>query len=603
MKIVKRFGLALILLAPWCRGASDLAEFERFAIRAKQLGATHVVITDDLPPALWQFDTPGDPYPAWFIYQPGLLKIFPPAEVAPYENRDYSEKVAALLQARCEILRRHGLKAAYHTNEPQVLPEAFFTAHPELRGPRVDQPNRSRKARFAPCVDRPETLALYREAMQKLLARLPEVDMFSFLTTDSGSGLCWAPGLYPDANGPSFCERRPMEDRAAGFLKALEDAAAQSGRHITVDLVEITPRQWMLPTFDRPQEMARKLPAGLAIDHFEGPDGKRLPVRNFGGGTGEFYPVVGVPRAVTVMRGLMGASQPGAPLVVSFGDPASLDLNFRILEQYEKSKPKTEIEMLSALREVGVELAGKEKADDLLSLWLDTADAERYLGTLNFGPVLTMGDILARWINRPFVPFPGDLVPAEKNYYRKFLMQAKGEEQADDLVDIQAMRMYEGWGARLLVQNIIAKVTASLNRAEAADARLKPGAAWDLLGERLAALECFVETVDHAVEYQAQLDRTKQSGVSPDPNPPLGTRSSWDRVDLQRIARDEIDNTARLRQLLVTAKGPLIDTASTPDEETIRKLGPELPEQLKHKIDTMNAHWEDYRHLYTLPNP
>ncbi len=80
-----------------------------------------------------------------------------------------------------------------NANLPQVLPEPFFSAHPELRGPRVDQVNRFRTPRFAPCVDQPQTLGLYREAMQNLLARCPEVEVFNFLTTDSGSGFCWVP--------------------------------------------------------------------------------------------------------------------------------------------------------------------------------------------------------------------------------------------------------------------------------------------------------------------------------------------------------------------------------------------------------------------------
>jgi aromatic ring-opening dioxygenase catalytic subunit (LigB family) len=70
-----------------------------------------------------------------------------------------------------------------------------------------------------------------------------------------------------------------------------------------------------------------------------------------------------------------------------------------------------------------------------------------------------------------------------------------------------------------------------------------------------------------------------------------------------RLARNEIDNAMRLRQLLLSAKGPLLDLAPTPAEETIRRLGPDLPAQLKRKMDIMNAHWEDYKRLFTTPNP
>jgi hypothetical protein len=599
--------LAYLAVASPSPAASGLETFERIAIRAKQLGATHVVITEDIPPALWEMDVPGDPYPAWYMYHPGLLKIFPPAALEKYVDKDYAERVAALFQARCEVLRRLGLKAAYNANEPHVLPEAFFADHPDLRGPRVDHPNRSRTPRFAPCVDQPATLALYREALQNLLKRLPEVEVFSFTTTDAGSGLCWTPALYPGLNGPSWCQRRPMEDRVAGFLTALNDAAGQMGRQIAVDLVEIAPRQWMTPTFDHPDLIARKLPAGMAVNHLEGPDGHRLAIRRFGAGAGEFAPVVGVPRPIATMRGLMaGGRAPGGKLVVSMGDPAGADLNFKVLEAFRNSGPRNEVDLWTTLHDLASQTAGKDRADDLLSLWMATDEAERYLGTLNFGPVLTMGGLLARWINRPLVPFPEKLTNAEKAYYRPYLFQAKGEEQADDLIDIQAMRMYEGWGARLLVQNIIEKVTGSLNRAETLTLRLREGSAspgeWELLGQRLAALQCLVHGAGDIVEYQAQLDRAKGLGTKPEPDPVLGAQSGWDRTDLMRLARNEIDNAMRLRQLLLSAKGPLLDMASTPAEESSRKLGPDLPAQLAHKMEIMNAHWEDYKLLFTTPN-
>jgi len=605
-----RYLAALVCMAAarCCRADADPDVFERFAARARQLGATHVAITEDIPPSLWEMDVPGDPYPAWYVYHPGLLKVFPPAALEKYVDTGYAERVAALLEARCRVLRRLGLKAFYSANEPHVLPEAFFRDHPELRGPRVDHSNRSRAPRFAPCVDRPETLALYAEAMRKLLERLPEVEVFSFTTTDAGSGLCWTPALYPGLNGPSWCQRRPMEDRVAGFLTALNNAATGMGRHITVDLVEIAARSWMLPTFDRPELIARKLPAGLAVNHLEGPDGRRVAIQRYGGGGGEFAPVVGVPRPIALMRALMaGTRAPGTRLVVSPGNPANAGLTLDVLEAYRNAAPRNEVDLWTALHSLAFRAAGKDKADDLISLWMATDDAERYLGTLNFGPILTMGGILGRWVNRPLVPFPENLTDAEKSYYRPFLFQAKGDEQAGDLVDIQAMRMYEGWGARLLVENVIEKAAASVSRAEGLAYRIGAGSAtpgeWELLGQRLAALECLVRGSGDVVEYQAQLDRVKSLGGKPDPNPVLGAQSGWDRTDLMRLARNEIDNAMRLRQLLLSAKGPLLDLAPVPAEETIRRLGPDLPAQLQRKMDIMNAHWEDYKRLFTTPNP
>jgi hypothetical protein len=98
----------------------ELKSFEAYVIKAKEIGATHVDITFDIPPAFWQFDTPGDPYPVWYTYRPGLMKIFPPEELKPYVDLEYAEKVASLFQARCEILRKHGMKGAYFANEPCI---------------------------------------------------------------------------------------------------------------------------------------------------------------------------------------------------------------------------------------------------------------------------------------------------------------------------------------------------------------------------------------------------------------------------------------------------------------------------------------------------
>src|SRR5450432_2837396 len=124
--------------------AAELATFERKATLAKRLGATHVPITDGLPTSQWQFQPAGDPYPAWFIQRPDFFKLFPAPEVEPFVDMNYGRRVAALIEERCKILRRLGLKAHWGANIPQVMPEAFFTAHPELRGPRVVQPNRAR---------------------------------------------------------------------------------------------------------------------------------------------------------------------------------------------------------------------------------------------------------------------------------------------------------------------------------------------------------------------------------------------------------------------------------------------------------------------------
>ena len=67
-------------------------------------------------------------------------------------------------------------------------------------------------------------------------------------------------------------------------------------------------------------------------------------------------------------------------------------------------------------------------------------------------------------------------------------------------------------------------------------------------------------------------------------------------------ARSEIDNTAILIKLLGNNPGDYLRIAATPSEEDISLLGPDIIVQLKRKLKVMNAHWEDYKRIFTIPN-
>jgi hypothetical protein len=608
---------------------ADLARFERRAALSKEMGATHVSITEDLPPSLWQFNPPEDPYPAWFVYRVSLLKIFAPKDVQPFVDMKYAGEITQILEQRCAVLRKLGLKAHWNSNEPQVLPEAFFQAYPRLRGPRVDQPNRSRVAWFAPCTDQPETLRLYREAMKNLLARCPEVESFNFLTQDSGSGFCWVPALYPGINGPDGCKDRPMEQRMSGFLVNLQQAAKDAGHEIVINLTPISPRQWMIPSFPPLVQAAivRALPRGIALQGREGPDGRRFAFGGGGGATaGAFYPVIGIPVPSFGGGGrgghggledlpptqAEGAGPPGGirPVLVNLGDETMERFTVQLFKATQGKPMRTLIDRLTTLRAFAATLAGEDQADNLLEVWNSLNEAQRRLEALDFGGMLRFGHVLNRWVTRPMVPFPEELTAEEKKHYRRFLFQAKGEEEAGDLADIQAMRMYEGWGAKLLFQRVIEttipQVRSALRRVEriAASAKEEPARKeWEVLGRRLETLVCLLHSADNMVAYQAHLDRARALALKPEKNPPLGVQPDWARTDMMETARKEIDNAVRLKELIENTSAPLLDTAPTPEEETIMRLGPDLPAQLKRKIDVMNAHWRDYDRIFTVPNP
>ena len=552
------------------RDAVDLAAFERDVAAAKESGATHVAVCDDFPRALWQFDPPDDPYPAWYVHHPNVLKVFPPEELRPFVDLEYADRVARIVKERCRVLREHGLKAHWDSLEPQELPEGFFAAYPHLRGARVDQPNRSRVTHFAPCVDQPQMLRLYREALRTMWSRCPEINSFAFFTSDSGSGFCWVPGLYPGINGHSDCKHRPMADRVAGFMRNFQTAADEFDITVTMNITPIGARQWMTPTFSEEvrESIVRQLPAGMAIEGREGPDGRPFASGNRVAHSGQtqdrFYPVIGLPAAGRL----------------DGGD-----------------------------RACAVAAVGEELADELMNIEACFREAQIRLDALDFGGMLRFGHLLGRWINRPMVPFPDELTPEERAYYRRHLFQARTEEQADNLVDIQGMLMYRGWGAKMLFQRIIEGTVPVMQRALESARRIAAGTAneglgreWSAHARRVEAVICLLRSADHMVSYQAHLDRVRKLDLEPEYDPPLGVQSDWARTDMMELARREIDNTVKLMQLIQSTEEPIIDTAPTPEEEYTMRLGPDLVEQLKRKIDTMNAHWRDYDRIFTVPN-
>ncbi|HEY4355799.1 MAG TPA: hypothetical protein VGN16_08640 [Acidobacteriaceae bacterium] len=593
-------------------GSIDLAEFEHRAAIAQDLGATHVLLTEGLPLATWMMDA-NDPYPMWFAHHAGLLTIFPPKDVAGYVDKEYATGVSSIVQKRCAILRKHGLKGVWSANEPAVLPETFFAAYPELRGPRIDQPNRSRKVYFAPNVDDPQTLRMYRDAMLSLLAVCPEAEQFNWVTTDAGSGFDWAPSLYPGLNGNTRYKSKPLSDRVAGFLINLQQAAAASGHPIRISLRPIEPRSWMIPTFspDVLAEIIRKLPAGIAVEGREGPDGRKFAgVTTIRLAGSAFYPVVGLTIPPTNSDSALWSAPAKNGWMIDFGDPASTESTARIIKCIRSSTPQGAVDRAKALHVCAAQQVGEARADDLVDVWQSLNDAMLYLQTLNFGDMLRMGHVLNRWLLRPLVPFPEELTDDERKDYRAYLFQAKGEEQAADLADIQAMRMYEGWGAHLLFEHTIELTLSRVGHAQDLLSKLLAATPdvtvrhdLELMSLRVHAVADLLQSADNMVAYQAQLDRVKTLKHPVEADPVLGVQSSWDRTNLMETARRERDITLDLQRILNRSGARILDMAPDAKQETIMRLGPGVPVQLKHKVEVMDRHWRDYGRLFTEPNP
>jgi hypothetical protein len=586
--------------------AKDINDFEDFATRAKKSGATHINLSnEDLPFSKWEYDVENDPYPSWVITNIGLLKIATPDALKKYLPQGYAESVLRLLEERCKILRKHGLKATLKTFEPQMLPEKVYEDHPLWRGPRVDHPSRSRAARWAPDIDNPEVLQLYKEAFEILLKRCPEIEMLSLTTNDSGTGLSWSGGLYSGATGNTFNKYRRTDERIFSFFSAFKEVSKSMGSNVELDFSGTRE--------DFPEKIAEGLKEGMAIENLEGPDGR--PFKSEVGFVMDYYqvlyPVVGIPDPVEFLEELEKANRGKAKrLFVLFGDRFNKELYFSIYDKFNTNSSSDIITRLLFLKDIAKEKVGAPLAEQLLNAWLNLRRTREPISLINNGgTIFYLGSVHQRWLTRPFVPFPEELKTQDRDYYSKFQFQALTEARANDLADMQASRVFSGWGGQFIVSRVMSDVKASIGSARNSIAQLlksslKPELVkeFKLLDQRLQALDLVCNNSINAISYQAQVDRAKANKSGPDPAPDIGTSSSGERSLMLETARQEIDNIALLIQLLESANEPILDIAPTKELEDIRRLGPELKNQLKQKLKIMNEHWLDYNKLFTIPN-
>jgi hypothetical protein len=584
----------------------DMKDFEVFVKRAKQSGATHINLSnEDLPFAKWEYDVENDPYPSWVFTNMGLLKIATPVVLKPYLPQDYAERVLSILEERCKILRKYGLKAAFKTFEPQMLPEAVFTDHPLWRGPRVDHPSRSRAARWAPDIDNLEVLQLYYESLTLLLKRCPEIEIISLTTNDSGTGLSWSGGLYSGSSGNTFNKYRRMDERLFSFFSVLQKAAQNFGRNLEIDISNTSE--------EFPEKIASRLNPGMAIENMEGPDGRpfKYEIGYVMDYYQELYPIVGIPNPLEFLEKLDKANSSKAKrLFVLIGDRYNKNLYFELYDKYDGKNTGDVISRLLFLKNIAKDKVGDKASESLLNLWLSLNDIRKPLDISNAGGCIFYdGSVSQRWLTRPFVPFPGELLPKDRNYFRKYQFQAKTEEIANDMTDLQASRVYSGFSGMFFVTRLMDRIITSVYQARSTiDSLLKNVLSPDqkkefqLLDLRLQAVNLVCNNVENSISYQVQLDKAKAMKYEPDLRPEDGKPSSWERSMILETARKEIDNTALLIKLLESNNDVILDLAPIKELEDIRRLGPDFIAQLKQKLRIMNEHWLDYNRIYTTPN-
>ena len=587
----------------------DLDAYAAAAERLAAAGATHMLISALSEKSRYEIEDVTDPYLHWAIGNATFFKFAPPEALGGCVPAEFAEANIVLLRRRSEILKRFGLRGAFWCVEPMYLPESVFEAHPEWRGPRVDQPRRSRHPRFAPCLDRPEVLAMYQESARRILAAASAPDTILIGSNDSGAGICWSDGLYPEPNGPTACRNLHYGKRVADWVEAIQRGARDAGGEVEVFVGThaMSEAQVAALAAVAPRGMGFRVRRGAetlaAVPH--------MKVSSFAAQSGK--PVIGIPNPWALIQAVAAATQADRASVSFETGIASAadgeDLMLKVFRMARTRPTETAFARMQVLRDAARDEAGDAGADLLFDMWMNIERGLANLNLLSFGGTFTQIAIPAqRWLTRPFVPFPLELTPDEKDYYRPFLFQANSEEEAADMTNLQANKVVVGVPHARTIARLMAAAADPIRKAALQAASLSEASdtdaardAFGLLALRLRSLGSVIRTCSNAPQFQAYMDRRKALAEVP-PERPEWTPGEPERTWVMDLFRDELDNVTELIGLMRSAPAPIFETAPDKEREDPFTFGPDLVGQLEKKRRIMMDHWLDFDRLYPRPN-
>ncbi len=584
----------------------DNARFRRYAVRAAELGATHVVISR-LPLSFWQLEDPRDPHPewsswpVWSMVQPSLFKVAVPPALEPWLPKDEAERNLALLRERGAILRELGLRAGFWGNDPMWLPEGVYEAHPEWRGAQGELLRLARLAYFSPCIDNAEVLAMYRWSMAQVCAAVPEIDYFSVFTNDSAGGVCWS-NSYPGNNGPSACKGRSLAERVSGFLTAIQDGARDAGTVVVANIngfvhypdlhLRMAPNQYA----DSKDAQGRPWVSGIGSN---------------GWFANHLYPVVGVPKVFSFLEETERALATDTPrLHISLGpgvEPLLMEL-FGALRAAPTAGP---VSRMALARDTAAARVGDAHAEELVDAWQRierAAEGVRHVRSFGYASLMLCGPAMMRWLTMPLVPNIDRLDPEEKPLYQRFRV-AKTETEADSYHAILGTPGVTGAAAAWMARNALAEAMTHADTAAGIVESLIPHAVSDAARDELTALAYSLKALAYVVQSSRNILEFEDTLASRGRNDEEVTWHDFTGVypinrsghELRLIARAEVDNMYRLANLIEQAPAPIVAMAAAPEEENTFAFSPDLPNQLRQKARIMLAHWHEYNEDYPAP--
>jgi hypothetical protein len=586
-------------------------DLERHVREAVRLGYTGMEVNRFVGMTLVQQNNPRDPYPWYTYWGPSMDQFVSSPLFDGVFDKAYLARNLADLKHVAEVVSSFGLKPIFMGYEPRYVPDSFLARHPELRGPRVDHPLRSMQHRYSLCTDRPEVLEHYRTLARRLSEEVPQLAEMHAIFMDSGSGFCWARGLYPGRNGPAHCQNIGMGERMGKLFLAIRQGFRDAGHDVKVVAqshganrgefdeffdrvpteIEFTAGQWAswsltyhdpldvdLHIFERQRETGRRVL--YHQQHFFGFDG--APTTEF---PVPFHLAARLHRALALKLDALNT-------LGGFVSPPVKDRSAmqEVYRQFLLDPAKPDADLVA---QVARDLGGPEGGPLLVAAWKDiqAAVVENRNG---MGFALGTEYASRRTLVRPLVPDTPVLLADERDWWQAYTFAGDLRFGHAHLFRNEGGPPAQSWYTENRTRSLrMAEVLRRQSAALQAFLKQHPdaAAAWPYLvshERQLRFLGHVYTTGANLYEGQRILDRYSAKAIEDD----LRSEVKADLASFERIVTDEIANTQGLAKLV--GEGGEFGMLLLP-QETTWGYGPNFPDLLQKKIESMKRHLPEAR--------
>jgi hypothetical protein len=582
----------------------DLGIYRQLASMAKRLtrhGHVEMNISALAEKGMHEIPEGGSPWHEYAAFNPTPAKFFPDPMLTPFIPESFVARNRRLLLDKAQILLEAGLGAAFWSYEPNFLPEAFFNAHPTLRGPRTDHPRRSRREEFAPCVDAPESREMTTRMVQELTRQVPSLGTYFFKTNDAGPGLCWSDWQYSGANGPGACRHQTPGKRVRSLIDSIQQGARLEGRELAVHFTG---------NFSDAEaaSIRRELPDNA---YLRGAGSETISIGNC---ADMLYPVRGVLDLIGTLSSLQRAGNGSARTIFldlrtfydrSYETLEVTDRMIQIVDAFLARPAIGVIEMYERAREHCERWVGPDQAPLLFDAMYNLHEAIKYKRAALPRMSAIYGAVSLRYINRPLVVCPELLTPEEESHFLPHVFNVSHERARLDYIDVHGTRQSPQWmtpddnDPRVwAVDSLCARLNAV---ASTLDSLAAPD--WTRMAGAVRLYGHLLRSSNNFFAVQLIRDRNRNRFASPvDPPARAQVHPDGDLTILNELLRDELENTEQTLHLLRTHGLDILSHAGPGEPEDTFLLGSGIVAQIEAKIRIMRTHWRDAEKFFTTPN-